>query len=81
MPTSSYRSFLPPLALVHDGDSFTLYLNEVGTKCVKILQIHRFPHNQNVEGVEESFRDLDIETKRAIIRQINRKYVGRTILT
>jgi hypothetical protein len=72
---------LPPLPLVHDGDSFVIYLKDVGTKCVRILQIHRFRNNQNVEGVEESFRDLDLDTKRAVIRQVNRKYGGRTVIT
>jgi hypothetical protein len=72
---------LRPLPLLYEGDSYLIYLKEVGTRCVKILTIHRFRHNQNTEGVEENFRDLDLDTKRAVVQQINRAHVGRTILT
>ncbi len=71
---------LPPLPLLHEGDSYVIYLKSVGEKCVRIVTIHRFANNQNVEGVEEDFRDLDLETKKAVIKQINRRHVGKTVL-
>lgn len=69
------------LPLLHDSDAFHLTLSHVSPGRVRLERVVRYPYNQNVEGVEESFRDLDPETKRAIIRQINRRYIGRTVLT
>lgn len=75
------RPTLPPLALLHEGDSFFLVLEAVGTKCVRICRITRYAGNQNASGSDESWSDLDLDTKRAIIRQINRRFEQKTILT
>lgn len=73
---------LPPLpCLTTDGDSLIIYLVPVGTKKIRIIDIHRFRNNQNTEAVSESFSDLNLETKRLVIHQINRRHVGRTVLT
>jgi hypothetical protein len=75
------RPTLPDLPLLHDGDSFMITLSAVGEKCVKISRIVRYPNNVNSHGVEENFRDLDLETKRAVIQQVNRRCVGKTVMT
>lgn len=71
----------PNLPLLHNGDSFVLTLEPISLKIIHLTRIIRYPNNENGDGVEESFRDLDVETKRAIIQQINRRYVGKTIQT
>lgn len=53
----------------------------VGEKCVRISRIVRYPNNVNSHGVEENFRDLDLETKRAVIQQVNRRCVGKMVMT
>lgn len=75
------RPTLPDLPLLYEDDSYIITLSEVGTKCVKILRIIRYPRNQNTQGVEENFKDLDYMTKRAVIDQINKRCVGRTVMT
>ena len=72
---------LPNLPLLHDGDSFVLYLEDISPSRVRLLRVIRYPNNENCDGVEEHFRDLDYETRHAIIRQINRRHIGKTILT
>ncbi len=74
------RPVLPPLPLIHNDDSFIIDLEPVGVKCVRILRIIRYAHNQNTTGAEEHLSDLDPETRRAVIQQINRRHVGKTIL-
>lgn len=71
----------PPLFLLHDGDSFLIDLADVGTLCVRILRLIRYPDNQNASGVEEKFTDLDHLTRKAVIQQINRKHKGKTVIT
>lgn len=75
------RPNLPDLPLLHDGDSFMITLLAVGERCVKITRIVRYPNNVNSHGVEELFKDLDIETKRAVIQQVNRRCIGKTVMT
>lgn len=75
------RETLPPLPMLYEGDSYIIYLKEVGTKCVKILQLHRFSNNDSRNGVEESFADLTEEAKREVIQQVSTRYKGKTILT
>lgn len=72
---------LPPLPLLLDGDSYVIYLKEVGTRCVKILQLHRYAHNDSRNCTEENFGDLTGEAKRAVIAQVNRRYIRKTVLT
>lgn len=75
------RPTLPDLPLLHEGDSFLITLSEIGTKCVRILRIIKYPNNVNSHGEEWSFRDLDPETKRAVIQQVNKRCIGRMVLT
>lgn len=77
----SGRLQLPSLALIHDEDSFSIDLTEIGTKCVKILRIIRYPSNKNVVPTEERFFDFDSETRAAIMAQIRRRYRDKTIIT
>ena len=75
------RPQLPDLPLLYEDDSYIISLANVGTKCFRILRIIRYPRNQNTRGVEENFKDLDYMTKRAVIEQINKRCVGRTVIT
>lgn len=69
----------PSLPLLHNGDSYHLYLEVLSPKLILLSRLVRYEGNQNVEGVEVSFRDLDHQAREAVVRQINRRYVGRTI--
>jgi hypothetical protein len=77
-----HRRLLRPLPLIHGGDSFVIDLKEVrdGT-AVRIVRIVRYRNNQNVEGTEERFFDLLPDERTAVIRQIHRRHVGRTVIT
>lgn len=67
------------LPLLYNGDSFIIELSPVGQNSVKVESITRFPDNQNTDGVHEQFRDLDPETKRAVITQINRRHHNKVV--
>lgn len=67
------------LPLLHDADSFLLYIVQKTPKRVHLVQVVRYPQNHNGEGVVENFRILDEQTKKAIIGAINRRYVGRMV--
>lgn len=69
----------PSLPLLHNGDSYHLYLDVLSPKLVLLSRLVRYEGNQNVEGEEVAFRDLDYQAKEAVIRQINRRYVGKTV--
>jgi hypothetical protein len=75
------REILPPLPLFYEGDSYIIYLKRVGTKCVRILQLHRFSGNDSRNGVEEKYNDLPLEAKREVILQVRRRHIGKTVLT
>jgi len=64
---------------LYDGDSYIIYLTEVGTKYLRIAGIFKYPNNQNTEAVEVSFYDLDEFGRVAVIRQIRRKYKDKGI--
>ena len=67
---------LPPLPLLHDPDSFVIYLDD---SPLRILSITRFSNNQNTQGEQVLFYSLDEETRRAVLQQINRRYPGKVI--
>lgn len=75
------REILPPLPLFYEGDSYIIYLRAVGTKCVRILQLHRFSGNDSRNGVEEHFTDLSPEARREVVIQVLRRHKGKTVLT
>lgn len=66
------------LPLLHEGDAYVLEL-DISAPQVRLLSISRYPNNQNVEPTSENFRDLDPETKKAVVMQINRRYKGRMV--
>lgn len=75
------RDILPPLPLFFEGDSYIIYLRAVGTKCVRILQLHRFSGNDSRNGSEEHFTDLSPAGQREVVLQVLRRYRGKTVLT
>lgn len=68
-----------PIPLLHEGDSYQIYVSPFSDKMVLLSRILRYESNQNVEGVDIKFTDLDPTTRFAVIRQINRRFVGKTI--
>ena len=68
-----------PFPVLHEGDSFIITCIPVGDQ-VKLYQIIRYKNNQNVEGEELTFYDLDYDTRRAIVRQIRHRHRNCTIL-
>lgn len=73
---SSLREQLP---LLYEGDSYLLELSCEDDWSVRLHRVVRYENNQNVSGVEENFNDLDSFCKKAVITQIHRRYVGKTI--
>lgn len=67
------------LPLLHEGDSFLLELDHPNAFSVRLVSILRFAGNHNVDAVAERFLDLDPETKRAVISQVNRRYKGKIV--
>lgn len=67
-----------PIPLIHEGDSYILTCAPFHDQ-VKLTQIIYYRNNQNVEGEEKTFFDLDEATRRAIIRQVRRRHPGCTI--
>lgn len=67
------------IPLLHNDDAFHVTVEVLSAALVRITKIVRYPHNRNVDGTLERFFDLDEETKRAVIKQVNRRYVGRTV--
>ena len=74
------RDTLPGLPLLHDGDSYIIWLVDVGTKMLRIVGIHKYANNRNTEAEELTFYDLDDFGRAAVIRQILRKYKGKGII-
>jgi len=68
-----------PIPLIHEGDSYILTCVPVGDQ-VKLSQIIYYRNNQNVEGEEKTFYDLDEYTRRAVVRQVRRRHPGVTII-
>lgn len=69
----------PILPLVHDNDSFEISIEVLSPSRVRILTIIRHENNANNTGTLISFRDLSPDTKRAVIQQVNRRYIGRSV--
>lgn len=68
------------LPLIHDGDSFEILL-EVHDTFVQILSVLRYEGNTNSSPVQENFRDLRPDEKRAVIVQVNRRHKGMMVKT
>lgn len=62
-----------------DGDTYMLELHVLSDKMVQLVSIERFPNNQNGSGVEETFMSLDRFLREQIVKQINRRYIGKTV--
>lgn len=77
--SNSNETILPPLALLHDGDSFFLHLIRLGPKSLVLQTIVRHSHNESNVGEVWNFRDLNPEEKRAVISHILRRYEGNTV--
>jgi hypothetical protein len=65
---------------MYEGDSYIIWLTEVGTKCLRIAGIHRYRNNQNSEAEEVDFYDLDDTGRSAVIRQIQRRYAMKSVI-
>ena len=68
-----------PIPLIHDGDSYIITCIPVGEQ-VKLEQVIRYRNNQNVEGEELTFYDLDYGARKAVVRQVRRRHPGCTII-
>jgi hypothetical protein len=68
-----------PIPLIHEGDSFIITCEPIDER-VRLAQIVRYKNNQNVEGEELSFFDLDELTRKAIIRVVRRRHKNVTIV-
>lgn len=68
------------IPLISNGDAFLIELEYdlLGTD-IHITGIQRYENNQNVAPTWEKFMDLDPETRRRVIAQINRRYKGKMI--
>lgn len=69
------------LPLIFGGDSFLIELEILSPHSLLILSVQRYHDNLNSEASAERFRDLDPETKRAVIAQINRRYPRAMVRT
>jgi hypothetical protein len=67
------------LHLLHEGDAYEISVEEVSEKMIQIVSLVRFDSNQSGEGSMVRFYDLDSQSRSAVIRQINRRFVGRTV--
>lgn len=72
---------LPPLPYIHGDDSFILYLTEESDQCLRLCDIYMYRGNQNTDPVWIAFYDLEPRVRDGIIRQIGRKYTGRSVMT
>jgi hypothetical protein len=68
-----------PIPLIHEGDSYILTCTPASDQ-VKLAQIVCYRNNQNVEGEEKTFYDLDEATRHAIVRVVRRRHPGMTII-
>jgi hypothetical protein len=68
-----------PVPLIHESDSFYIYVLHDSPTSVRICYIERFPGNVSVQPTKEQFYDLDPGTRRAVISQVNRRYSGKVV--
>ncbi len=72
---------LRPIALLHEADSYIIHVEALLPKVLRISKIIRYPDNINGNGILESFTDLDFATRHAIVRQIQRRHYGHTVIS
>jgi hypothetical protein len=68
-----------PIPLIYDGDSYIITCSPVGDQ-VKLAQIVFYRNNQNMEGEEKTFYELDERARRAVVHQVRRRHPGVTII-
>ena len=68
-----------PIPLMWNGDAYIITTEPVSDYQVRITSIARYANNQNVDGEELDFLDLDEHTRRAVIRQVNRRHKGMMV--
>lgn len=71
----SLRETIP---LLFEDDAYELIV-EVTESHVSVLEILRFPNNENVNPTSEKFFDLTPDCRDAIVRQINRRHPKKTL--
>lgn len=71
---------LPPLPYIHGEDSFVLYLVNETALALRLTDIYMYRGNQNIDPVWISFYDLEPRVRDGILRQVGRKYQGRSVL-
>lgn len=67
------------LPLLHEGDAYTITLEETSPRAVRIAKIVQYPRNENVSPILIAFADLSPDTKKAVIKQINLRFIGRVV--
>lgn len=67
------------IPFIHEGDSYFIYCTELDPHTVRLDYLERFPGNSGVSPTKENFFDLDPQTRRAVIAQINRRYSGKVV--
>lgn len=68
-----------PIPLIWNGDSYIITCEPVSDYQVRITSIARYKNNQNVDGEELDFLDLDEQSRRAVIHQVNRRHRGMMV--
>ncbi len=70
-----------PVPLIHEGDSYLIYVAEESERTCKITLIEVFPSNLNVAPTQERFFDLTPQARREVIAQVLRRFPGRLVKT
>jgi hypothetical protein len=68
-----------PIPLIYGGDSYIITCTPIGDQ-VRLAQIVYYRNNQNSEGEEKSFYDLDDATRHAVVRVVRRRHPGVAII-
>jgi len=68
------------IPLLSNGDAYYIDVTESSRfNELVITAIDCFPNNLNVRPYRVSFMDLDQQTRRAVIEQVNRRFEGRMV--
>lgn len=66
-------SNLSDIPLLYNGDAYHIHV-EIFQQHVLVLGVTIYYDNQNSVGVFERYRDLDPETKKAVLNQVKRRH-------
>lgn len=68
----------PPIPLLFNGDAYQIYVAP-STHHVSVVSIELHRGNINTSPVEIRFFDLGPEARRAVVRQVQRRFPGLTV--